>query len=153
MSRPVPQSIIDAAQAAQRKWRVPASVSIAQWALESAWGTHMPPDSNNPFGIKAVPGQPSVTVKTREVLHGRSVIINAPFRKFNSIADAFDAHGQLLATSPAYAKARQHEQFTPAADDQFGNSLTGVYATDPNYGTLLRSIMHGGNLYQYDIQA
>ena len=36
-----PMEVITAAQASQRKWHVPAAVTIAQWALESGWGrTH-----------------------------------------------------------------------------------------------------------------
>lgn len=141
-----PADVIAAAQAAQRKWGVPAAVTIAQWALESGWGKHMPPGSNNPFGIKARPGEPSVTVRTREVVHGASVYENAAFAKFASIADAFDRHGQLLATVPAYAKARGLTD----NPDEYANALTGVYATDPHYGSLLHAIMRGANLYQYD---
>ena len=141
-----PQDIIDAAKQAQKKWGIPASISIAQWALESAWGKHMPPDSNNPFGIKARTGEPSVTVPTREFLNGKSITIQAPFRKFASIAEAFDRHGELLATAPVYAKARSFEN----SPDQFADALTGTYATDPKYGSLLHAIMHGANLYQYD---
>ena len=61
-----PPDIIAAAREAQRKWKIPASISLAQWALESGWGRHMPPGSNNPFGMKARPGDPFVTVRTRE---------------------------------------------------------------------------------------
>ena len=49
-----PPEVGDAAVASRRKWTVPASITIAQWAVESAWGASMPPGSNNPFGIKAV---------------------------------------------------------------------------------------------------
>lgn len=147
MSAPIPLDIISAARAAQAKWGIPASISIAQWALESGRGSHMPPGSNNPFGIKAIIGQPSVTVRTREVdKYGREFFINAPFRKFASIADAFDEHGRLLASSSHYERARS---MLPNAD-AFADALTGVYATDPHYGTLLKSIMHGGNYHQYD---
>lgn len=146
MTQP-PQDVIDAAQAATCKWIIPASVTLAQWALESGWGQHMPPGSNNPFGIKARPGDPFVTVSTREVVNGQSVYVDAPFRKFDTIADAFDWHGQLLAEGGAYADARQFEN-DPAT---FAKELTGHYATDPNYGTLLNAIMHGSNLFQYDL--
>ena len=142
-----PNDIIAAARRAQAKHGVPASISIAQWALESGWGKHMPMGSNNPFGIKARRGDPSVTVPTREVIGGRSVIIDAPFRKFASIADAFDAHGVLLETAGAYAAARKHLHDA----DAYADALTGHYATDPKYGQLLRSIMRGSNLYRYDV--
>jgi flagellum-specific peptidoglycan hydrolase FlgJ len=34
--------------------------------------------------------------------------------------------------------------------DEFARQLTGVYATDPNYGSSLISIMKANNLYSYD---
>ena len=105
----------------------------------------MPAGSNNPFGIKARAGDPSVTIPTHEVVNGKRILVNAAFRKFKDLTEAFDAHGQLLATAGAYAGARAH-----AGDpDKFADALTGHYATDPNYGTLLKSIMRGGNFYRY----
>jgi flagellum-specific peptidoglycan hydrolase FlgJ len=143
-----PEEVILAAQAAQRKWGVPAAISIAQWALESGWGKHMPPGSNNPFGIKAVPPQPSVSVPTREFENGQWATKYQPFRKFASITDAFDLHGQLLATNSAYAAARQYLH----NDAAYATALQGHYATDPSYGHLLNAIIQGGNLSQYDVK-
>ena len=145
---PSPQ-VVAGAQAAQAKWGIPASVTIAQYGLESGWGAHMPPGSNNPFGIKAVAGQPSVAVPTREFIAGRYVTIKAAFRVFASLADAFDAHAELLAQSPHYAHARSLLPDVFA----FVNALTGVYATDPNYGAELTAIIRGDNLVQYDVAA
>ena len=146
MTAPSP-AVIVAARAAQAKWHIPASISIAQYAVESGWGAHMPPGSNNPFGIKALPGQECVSVSTREVdKYGRDYYINAAFRKFASIAEAFDEHGQLLAQAGAYAKARA---CLPNAND-FADALTGVYATDPHYGDTLKAVMWGSKLHQYD---
>ncbi|MDX2291417.1 MULTISPECIES: glucosaminidase domain-containing protein, partial [Streptomyces] len=82
-----PDDVIAAARDARRQWQVPASVSLAQWALESGHGAHMPLGSNNPFGIKARAGEPSVTSRTREVnAQGQEYYIEAPFRKFDSVA-------------------------------------------------------------------
>lgn len=142
---PAPE-IVEAAQAAQRKWKIPASLQIAQYGLESGWGKHMPPGSNNPFGIKAVSGQPAVTVMTHEFTGGRYITIQAPFRMFASIADAFDAHAALLATSDRYAKAR----VTLPDPVAFAHALTGIYATDPHYGSELTAIIVGDGLEQYD---
>jgi len=141
-----PPDIIEAARAAQRKWKIPASISLAQWAVESGWGKHMPPGSNNPFGMKARPGDPSVTVRTREQdRNGHDYFIEAAFRKFGSIAEAFDAHGALL-NKPVYAKARE----ALPDPDKFADALTGVYATDRGYGKALKAVMHGSNFYQYN---
>ncbi len=141
-----PLDIVEAAQAGETKWRVPASVCLAQWALESNWGSAMPPGSNNPFGIKASVGQPCVASGTHEDVGGRLVAITAKFRAFASIADAFEQHAQLLATSHYYEAARR---VLPDAD-AFAEHLTGVYATDHLYDTKLRSIMRAHDLYRWD---
>ena len=141
-----PQDVIAAAQASQAKWQVPAAVSLAQWAVESNWGKSMPPGSNNPFGIKAVSGQPFVECSTREVIKGQSVTVTARFRKFESIADAFDQHGRLLGTAAPYRRAREMRD----DPDAFADALTGVYATDPEYGTVLKRVMHQYSLASYD---
>lgn len=142
----IPADVIAAAQASQAKWHIPASVCVAQWALESAHGQHMPPGSNNPFGIKAAAGQPYVACMTTEHIKGRDIRVSQNFRKFVDMDEAFDAHGKLLATSKYYVKARTK---LPDADD-FANALTGVYATDRTYGTKLIAIMKNENLYQYN---
>jgi hypothetical protein len=141
-----PSDVIAAAKASHQTWNIPASVTLAQWALESNWGRAMPSGSNNPFGIKAAAGQPYVEAHTREVINGKSITVVARFRKFASINDAFDQHGQLLATASPYAHARTLVD----KPDAFADALTGVYATDPNYGTSLKRIMKSHNLYQYD---
>ena len=78
----VPPDVVDAAVASRLKWSVPASITMAQWAVESAWGASMPPGSNNPFGIKARPGEPAVDSMTREFEEGQMVTKPQPFRKF-----------------------------------------------------------------------
>jgi flagellum-specific peptidoglycan hydrolase FlgJ len=145
MTQPSPVAVA-AARAAMAAWKIPASVSLAQFILESGWGAHMPPGSNNPFGIKALPGQPSVTVPTREFVGGRYVVINAPFRAFASLDEAFDEHARLLATAGCYAPARAKLPDVAA----FCAALTGVYATDPHYGASLIAVIQGSDLTQYD---
>ena len=138
-----------AAQAAQRAWRVPASVTLAQYVIESGAGHRMPRGSNNPFGIKAGRGQPSVMAWTYEYLKdGTRIHILAPFRVFASVADAFDAHGRLLAHHPAYAEARKY--FNDA--DAFARGLEGHYSTTKGYGQTVADQMKAHNLYQYNIK-
>lgn len=145
----ISSEILKAAIASQAKWGIPASISLAQWALESGWGKHMPPGSNNPFGIKARPGEPTVVANTREVIDGQDRHEDAGFRAFASIAEAFDRHGELLANRAPYAAARAKLP----DPDAFADALTGVYATDPNYGKVLKQIMRGSELYQYNAGA
>lgn len=146
MAHEIPAEIIAAARACAAKTKIPASVTLAQWALESAWGTHMPAGSDNPFGIKALDGQKADAASTHENVNGHQVTIMARFRQFGSLQRAFDAHAMLLATDPHYAKARAKLPDALA----FADALTGVYATDPQYGTKLREIMLGHDLLQYD---
>lgn len=141
-----PGEVVDAAVASKKRWTVPAAVTAAQWAVESAWGAFMPPGSNNPFGIKAVGNQPAVDSPTREVLNGESVRIVAKFRAFASLTEAFDEHGRLLATAAPYKKAMTHVN----EPEVFADALTGVYATDPNYGTTLKYVMEHYGLLKYD---
>ena len=142
----VPPDVVDAAVQSKMKWSVPASITIAQWAVESAWGASMPPDSNNPFGIKAVGDQPAVESRTREVVSGESITINAKFRKFETLAEAFDQHGKLLATAPVYKPAMAKKDDPEA----FADALTGVYATDPQYGTTLKWVINTYNFTLHD---
>ena len=142
----VPSDVADAAIASRKKWTVPASVTVAQWAVESAWGASMPPGSNNPFGIKATGDQPSVESPTREVINGENIVLTQRFRMFDSLSQAFDEHGRLLATAPVY-KGAMKEANNPEA---FADALTGVYATDPNYGFTLKWVMENYGLSQYD---
>lgn len=137
--------IIGAAQAAERKRGVPASITLGQYGLESGWGRHMPAGSNNPFGIKARHGEPFVLARTREEdASGRSYYTMAKFRKFASLAEAFDEHARLL-QGKRYATAR-----ASTSVDEYADALTGVYATDHNYGRSLRSLIHKDGLTDFD---
>jgi hypothetical protein len=142
----LPPEVVEAAIASRRRWNVPASVTLAQWAVESAWGAAMPPGSNNPFGIKATAQQEGVASATREVLEGKSVTVTATFRKFASLAEAFDQHGKLLATAAPYAAAMKKV----SDPEGFADALTGVYATDPNYGSTLKWVIKNFGFSRYD---
>ena len=143
-----PANVIVAAQNSDRRWGVPTSVTLAQWALESNWGSQMPEDSNNPFGIKAVGNDPFVDTETMERRNGKLVTVRANFKVFNSMNDAFNQHGALLATSPKYRAAMA----VKSNPDAFANALTGVYATGENYGGALIHWMKTYNTYKYDLR-
>ena len=140
--------VITAAQRAFTVWGIPASVSLAQYFIESGNGEHMPPGSNNPFGIKAVGNQPSVMANTWEVTKdGRRVREVQPFRKFASIDEAFDRHAKLLATAKPYEDARR----TLPNAVEFARAIGPRYATDPDYGETISKIITSNNLTAYDV--
>jgi flagellum-specific peptidoglycan hydrolase FlgJ len=141
----IPADVIAAAQVAALATRVPASVMIAQWALESGWGGHMPSGSNNPFNIKADAGDPFVRRVTFEYEKGTLTRVETDFRRFPSLDAAF-AHHERLSSAVCYAPAKT---VLPDAD-LFAEALTGVYATAPGYGARLRAIMKEHDLYRYD---
>lgn len=136
---------IAAAKAAQTATGVPASVSLAQFGLESGWGKHMPANSNNPFGIKAFHGG-GTEAMTTEVINGKVVHENQLFAVFSDLSAAFIAHSHLLASLSVYAPAMA---VLPDVT-QFVTLMAKHYATDPAYAQKILGIIHTGNLTQYD---
>jgi hypothetical protein len=127
---------VQAAIRTQAKYGVPIDVTLAQFGLESGFGRQMPKGSNNPFGIHARAGQDFVMGMDWDASGKR---VPTKFAKYASLDDAFEAHGKLLATGSAYAEARKHLN-DPMA---YADALTGHYATDPLYGSKLKSFMRG----------
>jgi hypothetical protein len=138
------------AEAAQQRWGVPAAVTIAQAIDESAWGnSQLAAEYHNLFGIKGTGPAGSVDLPTSEFYNGQWVHIDAPFRVYHNVAESVSDHAELLATSGYYSRAMADRAFP----DAFANDLTGVYATDPDYGSTIISIMKLYNLYRFDTGA
>ncbi len=139
--------IAPGAVAAQQRYGVPASVTIAQAIEESAWGqSSLAARYHNLFGIKGNGPAGSVTLPTQEYENGSWVTIDAQFASYRNDAQSIADHAELLATSGYYTRAMADR----AHPDAFANDLTGVYATDPDYGANLIALMKLYNLYQYD---
>ena len=133
--------------AAQHSYGVPAAVTIAQAIDESAWGqSSLAAQDNNMFGIKGSGPAGSVSLPTQEFENGQWVTITAQFRVYNTVAESIADHANLLATSGYYGAAMANRQ----APNSFAQALTGVYATDPNYGNTLVGLMRRYNLYRFD---
>ncbi|MGO9220094.1 MAG: glucosaminidase domain-containing protein, partial [Streptosporangiaceae bacterium] len=134
------------AVAAQRRYGVPAAVTIAQAIDESGWGqSELASQDHNLFGIKGTGPAGSVPLPTQEYVNGQPVSTSASFRVYNNVAESIDDHGRLLARSGYYQQAMADRQHP----DRFAAALTGVYATDPNYGASLISLMRRYDLYRY----
>ena len=139
--------IAPGATAAQQRWGVPAAVTIAQAIEESAWGkSQLAADYHNLFGIKGSGPAGSVGLPTSEFYNGQWVTIDAQFRVYHNVAESIADHAELLATSSYYQRAMADR----AIPDAFANDLTGVYATDPDYGANLIALMKLYNLYRFD---
>ena len=134
------------AVAAQHRYGVPAAVTIAQAIDESGWGqSQLAAQDHNLFGIKGTGPAGSVPMPTQEYVNGQPVSTSASFRVYHNAAQSIDDHGRLLARSGYYQHAMAERQHP----DRFAAALTGVYATDPNYGANLISLMRRYDLYRY----
>ncbi|MDN6471429.1 MAG: LysM peptidoglycan-binding domain-containing protein [Tetragenococcus koreensis] len=125
-----------------------ASVMIAQAVVESGWGssTLSQAPNNNLFGIKGSYNGQSVTMPTGEYINGEYVTVNADFRKYPSYTASFQDNAALLSTglySGAWKSNTNSYKDATAA-------LTGVYATAPNYNTVLNGVIEDYNLTRFD---
>lgn len=126
---------------------VAPGVLLAQAALESGWGRHIPEardgrSSHNLFGIKAGPAWkgPTVEVDTKEYRNGRMVTERASFRAYESFGDSFADYVNFLRSNPRYqdALAKTHS----ASGFMHGLQKAG-YATDPRYAAKVTAVMRG----------
>jgi flagellum-specific peptidoglycan hydrolase FlgJ len=135
--------------AMQSRYGVPAAVTIAQAIDESGWGqSALAIRDHNLFGIKGSGPAGTDMMPTQEYQNGQYVTVTSPFRVYHNVAESIADHGKLLATSSSY----QHAMADRHLPDAFATDLTGVYATDPNYGSSLIAIMRLYNLYQFSAQ-
>lgn len=140
-----PDDFIDLlAPAAVRCWgkyRVPASFTIAQGALESGWGgSGLFHRAYNMFGVKADKSWTgaTITMTTREFIDGQWHDTKAVFRAYDGIEDCIIDHCQFLVGNHRYTNAFR---FTDGRDFARQIAMAG-YATDPDYAVKLISLIN-----------
>ena len=113
---------------------------IAQAALETGWGQHVPSgsdgSSNNLFGVKAGGHWQGVSVAamTPEYQQGAATSSRQSFRSYSSLQQGVNDYVTLLQRSAALAPALG----TGADTAAFASALQrGGYATDPHYAAKL----------------
>ena len=121
--------VIKLAQETEQKYGVPASVTLAQYALESGYGSsYLARTKNNYFGMR----------------NGSS-----GFQEFESMAESFDAHGKLL-TEERYSSKTENATTV----SEYVNAIAETYAPSSdgnnNYAGNLLKIIEDNNLTQYD---
>ena len=136
--------ILPSVQAAAQRLGVTPVAILAQAALETGWGRHMP--GNNLFGVKAGASWAGDTVQTltREVRDGVASVGNAAFRAYRSVADSVQNYAALL-SRPRYQGARG------VGDDitAFAAALQrSGYATDPDYAAKLVAVARSPQMRQ-----
>lgn len=135
------------AQASERRTGVPASVTIAQAALETGWGKTTRKAANNLFGIKGSGTNGSVRLWTREYVRGRWIKVRAKFAAYDDMTDSVVAHAKLISERSRYTKAMavKHDA------KKFAVALQKAgYATDPAYAKKLQAIMQTHDLQRLD---
>jgi flagellum-specific peptidoglycan hydrolase FlgJ len=143
-----PDTVITLAKMVEDQYAVPSGVTLAQWALESAWGTKNLGVSNY-FGhtyaaTKKYVASPRSVIR-RELINVNG--INEPgqqmkFTVYNNIAECFDTHGKYLSQSKLYRAA-----FYTTGAESFARVISLYYAQDPNYSLKLITIIR-----RYELQ-
>ncbi len=139
-----------AAQACAASSGVPAGFTIAQAALESAWGeSGLAKQGRNLFGIKAdAAWQGDVLVlPTKEFLKGSWTTVYARWRKYANWQECLEDHAAFLRRNRRYAPAFDHSEDSEA----FARAVAAAgYATDPNYADKLVATIRARGLAALD---
>lgn len=146
------KEVAPAAQREQKKYHIPASITIAQAGLESNWGrSRLAAKYNNLFGIKANSKQHRVLMYTTENVNGKEIKVKQYFQTYQSWADSINAHTQLIVNGTADNHARFKAVTTAKNYRDAALALQqGGYATDPNYASKLIYAIRRFNLNKYD---
>lgn len=136
----------------QKNYKISASITIAQAALESNWGkSKLASKYNNLFGVKAGENPQKVSLYTDEYVNGKRVHVRQNFRVYNSWEDSVRAHTQLIVNGTSdqpnrYAQVRNTKNYRDAAKAL----QKGGYATDPEYAKKIIQLIEKHNLHKYD---
>ena len=134
-----------AAMEEQKRFGIPASVTLAQMALESNWGqSRLAVNDNNYFGIKA---------SARWLAEGRPYSVydddrkNEKFCVFEDVFESIEYHSEILMGN-RYRRCRQY------GEDDWFNWLLAIkecgYATSDTYVRECSKIIRQYDLPRYD---
>lgn len=127
----------------QKKYKIPASITLAQGVLESGAGqSDLARRSNNHFGIKCHSDWRGGRVYHDDDLRGEC------FRKYKHVKDSYDDHSRFLAERPRY------EPLFRLNIKDYKGWAKGLqkcgYATDRAYANKLIKVIENYELYRYD---
>ena len=132
----------DAAIEQMHRYKIPASITLAQALLESGAGTsYLAKNANNHFGIKVGVGWSGPYV-TRDDDHK-----DEKFRKYKNVEESYEDHSQFL------LKDRYKRLFdlNPLDYKAWARGLKACgYATSPTYASRLITIIETYELDDYD---
>lgn len=144
--------VAPAAQREQKKYGIPASITIAQAGLESQWGnSRLGNKYNNLFGMKASKGEDNVRMYTIENINGKQRYIPQYFAVYQTWDDSIKAHTNIIVNGTKdnhhrFDGVRTNTNYRKAAQELQKNG----YATDPNYANKLIYAIQKFGLERYD---
>ena len=117
------------------KTGVPVEVILAQSAIESSWGRTV--KDNAYFGVKGrTPSGQSTSFATHEYTAHGKVLTQGTFRAYTGYADAAQDYASVISRRYAGALVYKHDPV------RFAQEVARQgYATDPDYGKKLESII------------
>lgn len=126
-----------------QRYRIPASITLAQGLLESGAGkSELARNGNNHFGIKCHDWQGKKQYRDDDAR-------NECFRGYNNASESFEDHSRFL-LKPRYSRLFSYS-LTDYKSWAKGLKACG-YATSPTYAENLISIIERYQLYKYDSQ-
>ena len=137
----------------QQKYGIPASVTLAQAAIESSWGeSALSREDKNMFGIHATQGW----ISSGNPYVERNDMGMVKFCKYGSEAESFEHHSRFLMENRRYSRC-----FTFASDDHahWAQAICDAgYAYRPpenpdRYAKTIEDIINGSHLERYDMMA
>ncbi len=128
----------------QKKYKIPASITLAQGLLESGAGTsRLAKEGNNHFGIKCNRNWTGETIKNDDDRKDEC------FRKYRSPEESYEDHALFLSIHPRYAPLFK---LNPTDYKAWAYGLKNAnYATDRNYAHKLIRIIEDFDLHKYDV--
>lgn len=138
--------LLPAARAAAKEFGVPASITVAQAALESSWGAKAP--GNNYFGIKADRSWKgaSVVFDTHEEIGGKRIGMPDAFRAYKTLDDSVRDHAKFIKENPRYGAC-----FQETTAEGWARALEKArYATASDYADRLIAVMNGRKMQEFD---
>lgn len=147
----------------QKKSGILASVSLAQFILESGYGkSELAQNANNCFGMKkslsgntwsgsSWDGKSIYTKRTQEEENGQMITITADFRKYSNVEDSIADHSAYL-LGAKNGSALRYNGLKGCTDYKKAVQIIkdGGYATSSTYVSNLCSIIERWNLTKYD---
>lgn len=134
----------------QKKTGIPASVTLAQAALESGWGeSSLATKAFNFFGIKtgsSWTGRKYTALTSEQDAKGREYKIQADFRAYDNVGESFSDHSRIVTNlvNPEVLKTGDAAKVSQALQDA-------GYATDKQYATKLQKIITDNDLTKFDL--